>query len=335
MPTISVIIPVYNVAPFLPQCLDSLRAQTYADLECILIDDGSTDASGAICDAYARQDSRFVVLHQKNGGVSAARNAGLAAATGEWIGFVDSDDWAEPALYQVLADTLQSTGADIAMAGYYEYYPDPARPPIDHAPALGPVGGAQDGLRWVMTRNGYFTALWNKLYRREIVFDGQGRPHPFDPALAIGEDEVWLMAALCRSRRVACAPVSLYHWRSRPESATREEVLTEKRLSILSAKRQAIGIVSPYGRELVRLGHSRLFNDCYHLKVIAHRNGDRQALRNIAGAMAPSRAAWLVCGDVPPLRKAKVAVMGLLIAVRAKPALVDRVHNARRVQALP
>lgn len=94
-PKISVIVPVYNVEKYLRRCLDSIRAQTFTDFECICVDDGSSDGSGKILDEYAEQDSRFVVIHKDNGGVSSARNAGLDVARGEWIAFVDSDDWVE------------------------------------------------------------------------------------------------------------------------------------------------------------------------------------------------------------------------------------------------
>ena len=93
---ISVIIPVYNVAEYLPQCLDSVVSQTYRNLEIITVDDGSTDGSGTICDQYAEKDSRFRVIHKANGGVSSARNEGLKTAVGDLIGFVDADDWIEP-----------------------------------------------------------------------------------------------------------------------------------------------------------------------------------------------------------------------------------------------
>ena len=93
---ISVVVPVYNVADYLPACLDSILSQDYDALEVILIDDGSTDASGAICDDYAARDSRVRVIHQKNGGAAAAKNAGLRAAGGEYLSFVDSDDYLEP-----------------------------------------------------------------------------------------------------------------------------------------------------------------------------------------------------------------------------------------------
>ena len=104
---ISVIVPVYNVAPYLRQCVDSILSQSYTNLEVLLIDDGSTDESGAICDEYAQQDSRVKVIHKSNGGLSSARNVGLSLASGEWIGFVDSDDWLDTNIYQKCIDELE------------------------------------------------------------------------------------------------------------------------------------------------------------------------------------------------------------------------------------
>ena len=105
-PLISIIIPIYNVEKYLPVCLDSILAQTYKNLEIILVDDGSPDGSGTICDEYASRDSRFVVVHQKNGGVSVARNTGLDHATGDYIGIVDPDDWIEPNMYEVMMNNI-------------------------------------------------------------------------------------------------------------------------------------------------------------------------------------------------------------------------------------
>ena len=99
---ISVIIPVYNVEPYLRKCLDSVINQTYRNLEIIIVDDGSPDNCGAICDEYAARDDRVIVIHKKNGGVSAARNDGIRIASGKWITFVDPDDWCEPDYYEML-----------------------------------------------------------------------------------------------------------------------------------------------------------------------------------------------------------------------------------------
>ena len=117
-PEISIIVPVYNVEQYLRRCLDSIRAQTFTDWECILIDDGSPDASGTICDEYAANDGRFRVIHQENRGVSVARNAGLDAARGEWIAFVDSDDWVESETYEVAVKVAKENAADVLIFGY-------------------------------------------------------------------------------------------------------------------------------------------------------------------------------------------------------------------------
>ena len=114
-PKISVIVPVYKVEPYLRKCLDSIINQTYRNLQIILVDDGSPDNCGAICDEYASKDSRIEVIHQENGGVSAARNAGLKLAAGDYIGWVDSDDWIEPDMYAYMLENMQKYEADIAV----------------------------------------------------------------------------------------------------------------------------------------------------------------------------------------------------------------------------
>ncbi len=119
-PLLSIIVPVYKVENYLPKCIDSILAQTFTDFELILVDDGSPDDCPALCDAAAEKDARVRVIHQKNGGLSAARNAGLDAARGAWIGFVDSDDYIAPEMYEVLYQAVQSTGADLALCDYAE-----------------------------------------------------------------------------------------------------------------------------------------------------------------------------------------------------------------------
>lgn len=121
-PKISVIVPVYKVEPYLRKCLDSIVNQTYKNLQIILVDDGSPDDCGAICDEYAARDRRIEVVHQENGGVSAARNAGLKLAVGDYIGWVDSDDWIELDMYAYMLENARKYGADIAVCGMAECY---------------------------------------------------------------------------------------------------------------------------------------------------------------------------------------------------------------------
>lgn len=117
---VSVIVPVYNVASYLPACLESLLNQKMSNIEFILVDDGSTDESGAICDDYGRKDSRIVVLHKKNGGLSSARNAGIEKARGKYIGFVDGDDWVSPDMYEALYSLAEKHQAQIAAGRFCE-----------------------------------------------------------------------------------------------------------------------------------------------------------------------------------------------------------------------
>lgn len=331
MHRISVVVPVYNVMPYLRDCLTSLQAQTYTEIEFLLVDDGSRDGSGALCDEFASRDARFRVLHQQNAGVSAARNAGLTAATGDLIAFADGDDWVDPDIYTRLAKRLAGENADAAMCGYYEYVPAP-RTTFVRSPGHQETDGPRDALFWVMTRNGYFTAIWNKLFRREIIGLEQGKG-TFDPSLGVGEDEVWLLQALARCRRVAYDPAPLYHWRSRPDSASRLNQLTDRHMSILKSKRQAIDIVRPFGADLEELGQSRMLNDSFYLKVLAYRAGDNRKLAEIRTALRPMRSAWLRSRDVPWLRKGKVLLVDVLLVCHAPSAWVDALYDVKRTQA--
>lgn len=117
MPKVSVIVPVYNAEKYLQECVDSILRQTLTDLELILVDDGSTDSSPAICDRYAEQDARVQVIHKPNGRAASARNAGLRAASGEYVAFVDSDDWISPEMYEKMLET----GADVTLCDYVRF----------------------------------------------------------------------------------------------------------------------------------------------------------------------------------------------------------------------
>lgn len=117
MAKISIIIPVYNVERYLEKCIDSILQQTFKDIEVVLVNDGSQDQCGEICDRYKQKDNRIKVVHKENGGVASARNAGLKIATGEWIGWVDADDWIEPDMFNYLIENAIVYGADIAEIG--------------------------------------------------------------------------------------------------------------------------------------------------------------------------------------------------------------------------
>ena len=124
MCVISIIVPIYNIEKFLPCCIDSILAQTFTEWELILVDDGSKDTCGSICDEYATKDGRIRVIHKPNGGLTSARNAGLAMASGEWVMYLDGDDWIEPEMLELLLRKGEETGADIVMGDFLFAYPD-------------------------------------------------------------------------------------------------------------------------------------------------------------------------------------------------------------------
>ena len=165
-PLLSIIVPVYKVENYLPKCIDSILAQTFTDFELILVEDGSPDDCPALCDAAAAKDARVRVIHQKNGGLSAARNAGLDVARGAWIGFVDSDDYIAPEMYETLYQAVQSTGADLALCDYAEVDETGTPCPLMH---VSLSEGELTGQELLKRASGLMVQLaWNKLYRRAI-----------------------------------------------------------------------------------------------------------------------------------------------------------------------
>ena len=168
-PLISVIVPVYNVQAYLDRCMNSLVGQTYRNLEIILVDDGSTDDSGIMCDRWAGKDDRIRVIHRKNNGLSQARNTGLDAARGEFITFVDSDDIVSPHLCQVLYDSIREC-AEIAICDAEHIFPD--KPFEFSVSREQQILTAEMAICQMWYQKGFLPSAWGKLYRREL-FEGK------------------------------------------------------------------------------------------------------------------------------------------------------------------
>ena len=207
MPKVSVIVTVYNAKDYLKRCLDSLAAQTLEDIEILLVNDGSIDESGRICDEFAAQHANARVLHKENGGVSSARNAGLDAATGEFIGYVDSDDFVEPECFARAWGAAQRTGADIVCFGFASVWGDEA--------VMKVVGGEEalfDG------NDKAFGALFDKrfkylccdkIYRRSLY---EGLRYPLGH---IYEDSYLMPSLVARAQKLLILPDVLYYYRIR------------------------------------------------------------------------------------------------------------------------
>ena len=211
---ISVIIPIYNAEPFLCACLDSILTQTYSELDIILINDGSIDGSGAICDRYAAIDERIRVVHQKNGGVSRARNRGLELAVGELVSFVDADDTLEPDMYELLVKLMEKHQTDISHCGYKRF--------DKQGEFVREVNGThrimvQSGEEAIicMLRGEYFSnGLWNKLFRGAVV---QGLR--FREDLKNNEDVLFNVQAFSRAKKAVFLDEGKYHYFDHPTSA--------------------------------------------------------------------------------------------------------------------
>ena len=209
--TISVIIPVYNVKEYLDTCLDSVKAQTYSELEVILVDDGSVDGSAELCDRYAMQDSRFRVIHQENAGASKARNRGIEEATGNYIAFLDSDDWLEPDAYETLQHLLERENADVAFGLGERMYRRELNEEPDGETVVLTGKEILDTYILDEVRHPHMQkALWDKLYRREII--GELR---LPEEIVTGEDGVFNTKVFCRAGKVAFVSQIIYHYRDK------------------------------------------------------------------------------------------------------------------------
>ena len=237
IPKISVLIPVYNVEKYIRRCLDSIKDQTFKDFECILIDDGSPDNCPVICDEYAKIDSRFIVIHQKNAGVSAARNAGLDAAKGEWVCFVDSDDWVELDYLEKLYNEAEKSNADIVGCdlireeitdSYIQEVPLIPNKTSCSSILTGEIPG------W----------LWIKLFKKDFLNDNAIR---CIDGLDMCEDTLVSLKAFFYAHRISYVHKALYHYNLYNQGSL-TTVLNEKKI------KQIIEINEEYKKFLINAG---------------------------------------------------------------------------------
>lgn len=223
-PLLSVIVPAYNNARWLPRCLDSILAQTYGNLEILVIDDGSGDNTMDVLLDYASRDSRVKPHHKENGGVTSARLLGVSLAEGEWIGFVDADDEIEPQMYEQLLSNAGAYGADISHCGYRVIYPD-GRQEFQHGTGEFRRQDRITGLRDLLEERIVEPGLCSKLYRRSL-FDGLSEK--MDLSVRNNEDMLMNYWLFSRSECSVLEDVCPYHYLIREESASRGRLTANK-----------------------------------------------------------------------------------------------------------
>lgn len=243
---ISVIIPIYRVEDFLPQCLDSVINQTHQNLEIILVDDGSPDSCPLICDDYAGKDDRIKVIHQHNGGLSAARNTGKNAATGDFIAFVDSDDLVSVDFCEKLLTAAIKNNAEIVECNYLKFKTEKEINAVpNNSNTESQIYDTQNALRLLMQEH-LKQVVWNKLYRIGVLKNIQF------PEGSINEDEFWTYKVFGNSNIIIKIPDVLYFYRQQEESIMGRSYHI-KRLDGLEALEERIGYMKMNFPELENL----------------------------------------------------------------------------------
>lgn len=253
MSLISIIVPIYKVEEYLEECIQSLVNQTYSNLEIILVDDGSPDACGEICDKWAASDARIRVIHKENGGLSDARNAGMEVARGKWIGFVDSDDAVHPRMYEDLIALVRETDSDIGCCSVTRDLTSSGVAGSGSSNAVlksdGDNAETEDCSLWrkkgwklfssteaiesLLRLEEISVTVWNKLYKRETIDSlkfPKGKYH---------EDEFWTYHVLSRAKRVAYIEMPYYGYRDRNDSITTQKY-TSRHLDFLDARAERL-----------------------------------------------------------------------------------------------
>ena len=219
--SISIIVPIYNTEKYLRQCIRSILAQTFTNWECILVDDGSTDDSGAICNEYAKKDSRIKVVHRENGGASSARNTALDLLTGKWLAFVDSDDCIYFQALERLYSTAEHNNLDLLQCSYNRVYQE-------HTASFEETN-VLTSTKYVET-DSYLTCVWGTLFKSSIITRHHLR---FDERVRLGEDQIFLLNYMQYCKRLQSINDVLYFYRDDENSAvhkfTPEDIITSIR----------------------------------------------------------------------------------------------------------
>lgn len=264
---ISIIIPAYNICNYIEKCLDSVCAQTYRNIEILVVDDGSTDGTAEIIDRYAKnKDSRVRAIHQKNGGVTSARLKGVEEAVGEFIGFVDGDDYIEPYMYESLYENAVKYKADISHCGYQMVFPNGR---IDYYYNTGRVKiqDNETGIKDLLEANFVEPGLWNKMYRKTLFHSFLGRVE-MDYSIKINEDLLMNYYLFRESKKSVFEDKCLYHYLLRKNSAATSGLNIHKIYDPINVTKKILAELHSMP-ELYHIMEERLVRQLINLQVIS------------------------------------------------------------------
>lgn len=262
-PLISVIVPVYNVEAYLDACLESVTCQSYRGLEIIVVDDGSTDGSGAVCDRWAERDERIRVIHQPNAGLSAARNTGLDAMHGELVMMVDSDDVLHPEATSILLDTMRSHQADIAVGGYTPFWG--TEPEWSENPSpRSTVYSQSDALLAIFYQDELTHSAWGRLYRSSLFNDIRY------PVGRYYEDLAIIYPLLMKCATVVKVDRSLYGYRQREQSILAD--FSSKRADVLTILEDLERQMEQEAPQYLKAVRSRLLSAYFNILILSRQD---------------------------------------------------------------
>lgn len=249
-PEVSIIVPVYNVEKYLLRCIDSILAQTFENIEILLVDDGSTDSSGAMCDEYAQKDSRIRVIHKKNGGLSDARNAGIDSAAGDYLCFIDSDDFVAPNMIQVLYDLIKKNDADVSVCGICDCYETGEFAQSSDSREI--VCSGIEALRLTLEGEKLPGSVCSKLIHRSLC-----QTHRFVKGKTY-EDAFFTPELFIQAKKVAATTQSLYHYWHRAGSITTLP-FSPKNMDVIEAYEHTLAQVKKNCPQLCDVAMFRLY----------------------------------------------------------------------------
>lgn len=275
-PLISIIVPVYNMENYLSVCVDSILAQTYTNLEIILVNDGSKDSSAQICDNLAKKDGRIRVIHKENGGLSSARNAGLDIATGEYIGFVDSDDSIKPNMFEVLYTNLVESDSDISVCKFSNCTDQRDDGTVDNSPETLMIFSNTEALENIFIGRHFVGHAWNKLFKAETVKDLR-----FFEELRNFEDVPFSVAAMLRVKKVCFTQKRLYNYLIRQGSILRGG-FNENLLNALVACDKIAGMLKEHSLDISMKKYYDTFVILTDIIVLRRLGNDKKVIKKYA-----------------------------------------------------
>jgi glycosyltransferase involved in cell wall biosynthesis len=301
-PRVSVIVPIYNTAPYLQQCIDSIRASSLTAIQILLVNDGSTDGSGTICDQAAAADSRITVVHQENQGLIAARLVGLLRATAEYVCYVDGDDWIEPPFVEQLLEIAVGEKSEVVIAGHIEDLAG-SREVLTNPIAVGRYSdeSLKNNIFPYMLNTGRFSEfgifsyVWGKLFRREILLESQVR---VDRRIVVGEDAACLYPIILGANTISVTDAANYVYRQRTNSMIKtSDALETDRMQLLyrflKTRFSELGAWSVMRQQTISYVLSLAIVRC---PLTSHRSTEHHSLKMFSGCTPGQRIALYGAG---------------------------------------